>query len=165
MLNLWRSLQVSECAFNLESFHIMNVNIKIMALKQNVWKISLFRSKFWYLEFMGKSNKSVNGLEKRWNWIWRKRPLSGPNLAGLPSLVFLVGTCFQPPADKHWLILFILYFIFALSCTLKLFSYILASMIFHWYHSKGREYDTFPGIVVLNPFIDFALKVVSHLEY
>ena len=104
MLNLWRPLQVSECAPNLESFHIMNVNIKIMVVKQNVWKISLFRSKSWYLEFMGKSNKSVNGLEKRWNWIWRKRPLSGPNLEGLPSLVFLVGTCFQPPADVHWLI-------------------------------------------------------------
>ena len=98
MLNLWRPLQVSECALNLESFHIMNINIKTMVVKQNVWKISLFRSKSWYLEFMGKSNKSVNGSEKKMK-INLKETTSlrsqscRASLSGIPGWYLFSTTC------------------------------------------------------------------------
>ena len=129
------------------------------------------------------TNCRRNGRIFRWNewlrlkcvqWMDRKKyenKFEGNDLSQVPILQGF-------PLWYSWLVLvfnhleintgwFYSYHIsyFTLSYTLKLFSYILASMIFRWYHSKGREYDTFPGIVVLNPFIDFALKVVSHLEY
>ena len=60
------------------------------------------------------------------------------------------------------------WYLFSTTCRLQL---CFISLIKSWpenllktHRIGGLQLCTFPGIVVLNPFIDFALKVVSHLK-